>query len=422
MTLPSADLARALCSGHWRFHLMCRRVAVAQGSMLIDPRVESLVRDILDRFPNPPEETELVGYLDRRGNRRPRADSRRVPSRVAAAELGLRFTDVAALADLLAVDQGELDWLADVHGWSRRAPTPLLHYRWLAIPKRRGSEAHGLRVIAAPKPRLKEAQRRLLRHVMSAIPLHDAAHGSVPTRSVRSALLPHAGAPVLVRMDIEAFYPSITAPRVVGLLATTGIEAGLAGLLAGLCTTVVPLQFWRTLPVPADWERHRRLGELLRTPHLPTGAPTSPALANAVTYRMDRRLTALAGSFGARYTRYVDDLIFSGGRHLASHGRFIAAVEAVVVEEGFAIARRKTSVRPSHTRQALLGAVINDRPALPRPERDRLRAIIHNCLVHGPQSQGVDRAELLGRIAAATALDPAFGARLRASAGPIVWT
>jgi hypothetical protein len=346
-----------------------------------------------------------------------RPGGRPIPTRAAEAELGFRIRDSAALAALLAVDHGELDWLADRHGWSRRAPAPLVHYRWRAISKHHG----GMRVIAAPKPRLKEAQRRLLHHLVSAIPLHDAAHGSVPARSVRSALLPHAGAPVVLRMDLQAFYPTITAGRVERLLVALGVEAGVAPVVAGLCTTVIPLQFWQSLPVPANWAGHRRLGDLLRTPHLATGAPTSAALANAVTYRMDRRLSGLAESFGARYTRYVDDLIFSGGRRLASRPRFVAAIEAIVVDEGFSIARHKTSVLLSHARQGLLGAVINERPALPRPERDRLRAIVHNCLVHGPQTQAVTRAELLGRIAAACALDPEWGATLRRSAEPITW-
>ena len=73
-----------------------------------------------------------------------------------------------------------------------------------------------------------------------------------------------------------------------------------------------------------------------------------------------------------------------------------------------------------------LGAVFNDHPTLPRPERDRLRAIVHNCVVFGGQSQARDRpqfrAELLGRIAAAGALDAGFGARLRADYDRIVWT
>ncbi|MCW2497839.1 MAG: hypothetical protein JWQ77_3763 [Jatrophihabitans sp.] len=394
---------------------MCRRASLARGELIVSPRAEELVRDVLDRFPERPDEAQLVAYLDRRGERAP-GERRRVPTRVATAELGFELADVNAVAALLDVDRGELEWLADERGWSRRAPEPLLHYRWQTIPK-----AGGVRVVAAPKPRLKEAQRRLLRHVVSAIPLHDAAHGAVPKRSVRTALLPHAGSRVVLRMDLAAFYPSITAPRITGLLETVGVEPAVARVLSGLATTIAPLRFWQRLPLPADRVAHRRLGELLRTPHLPTGAPTSAALANAVSYRLDRRLAALADRSGARYTRYVDDLIFSGGPRLARQRWFAGAVEAIVLDEGFTVARHKTAVRPAHTRQALLGAVVNERPALPRVERDRLRAIVHNCVVHGAASQGVDRARLLGRVSAAQALDPAWGAKLRDDFNRIAW-
>jgi hypothetical protein len=156
--------------------------------------------------------------------------------------------------------------------------------------------------------------------------------------------------------------------------------------------------------------------------HLPQGAPTSPLLANAVAFGLDRRLVALGGRFDASYTRYVDDLVFSGGRSLhRARAVFIDAAESIVRDEGFALAPHKTSVRTSAGRLAALGAVVNDHPALPREERDRLRAIVHNCRVHGVAGQNVSRDRLLGRIAACGALDPRFAARLRADFDRIDW-
>ena len=97
----------------------------------------------------------------------------------------------------------------------------------------------------------------------------------------------------------------------------------------------------------------------------------------------------------------------------------------IVLDEGFEIAHRKTVVQTAGGRMSALGAVVNDHPTLPRPERDRLRAIVHNCVVHGGPSQARGRpqfpAELLGRIAAAASLDPTFGARLRADYDRIAW-
>ena len=73
-------------------------------------------------------------------------------------------------------------------------------------------------------------------------------------------------------------------------------------------TMTAPTPVWRALPVPAGVdarERHRRPGTRLAAPHLPQGAPTSPAPANLVCFRLDRRLAGLAATAGARYTRYV---------------------------------------------------------------------------------------------------------------------
>ena len=84
-----------------------------------------------------------------------------------------------------------------------------------------------------------------------------------------------------------------------------GYAEHVADLLAGLCTNAAPHRVWTA---PASHE----LRDLYRRPHLPQGAPTSPALANICMYRADCRLAGLARSAGAVYTRYADDMAFSG--------------------------------------------------------------------------------------------------------------
>ena len=266
---------------------------------------------------------------------------------------------------------------------------------------------------------MKEIQRRLLRHVLAPVPLHPLAHGGVPGRSVRTALTPHAGARVVIRADLEAFFTSITAPRIYGVLRTAGYPEAVAYTITGLCTTVVPRIGMEGVSVPEDFARHRRLGQLLAVPHLPQGAPTSPALANLVAFSLDRRLAGLARAFDARYTRYVDDLTFSGGGRLRNaRSAFLDAVADIVRDEGFKLVEAKTVVLGSAGRQQLLGAVINDHPTLSRRERDALRALLHNCATLGwrSQSRGRERfaEHVLGRIGHVAGLDPVLGAKLRA--------
>jgi hypothetical protein len=340
------------------------------------------------------------------------------PARWPVAEL----PNLAALAHLLDLDQGELAWFADVRSLERRATAPLRHYRWWVEPKR-----GGVRVLAAPKPRLKEIQRRLLRHVIDPIPAHDAAHGCVAGHSVRTAALPHAGHEIVIRADLEAYFASIPPGRVWGVLRTAGLPEPVAHTITGLVTTVAPPDVLRAIPPGGNPSAADRLRHWLRNPHLPQGAPTSPALANLIGYSLDRRLTGLATRFGARYTRYVDDLTFSGGRSLGTaRSTFLRLVEEIVLDEGFRLNERKTVVLGASGRQALLGAVVNDRPTLPRAERDAMRALLHNCAVHGWRSQTRDRAEfrayVLGRVAWANSLDPVLGARLHAACEAIDWT
>jgi hypothetical protein len=290
----------------------------------------------------------------------------------------------------------------------------------------------GVRLVAAPKPRLKQIQRRLLAQLLAPIPLHPAAHGGVLDRCVRTAVAPHAGATVVIRADLEGFFGSVDASRIWGLLRLAGLPEAVAYTVTGLVTTVVPREVWRTVPRPRDPDAlavYRRTERRLAVPHLPQGAPTSPALANLTAFTLDRRLAGLAAHFGAQYTRYVDDLTFSGGPGLRSaRSRFVELVDGIVRDSGLRLNERKTVVLGSSGRQHVLGSVINVHPTLSRPERDVLRAVLHNCAVHGwrtqvrHRSEDEFRAHLLGRISWVNSLDPVLGARLRASFDAIDWS
>ncbi|MCF6744518.1 RNA-directed DNA polymerase [Blastococcus sp. KM273128] len=417
---------------------MVRRVAVALGYARAPRWVGTLVGEVLEAYRHPPADRprELALFVRTTGGwARGTASGppprvvrwAPVPTAVVRPRLpGPQLADLDDLARLLDLDQGELAWFADARGLERTAPETLRHYRWQAVDR-----PAGVRLLAAPKPRLKEIQRRLLRHVLDPVPVHGAAHGCVPGRSVRTAAAPHAGAAVVLRMDLEHFFGSVPAPRVHGLLlGLAGLPEPVAHAVTGLVTTVLPAAVWRRVPLPGDVaarERHRRLGARLAVPHLPQGAPTSPALANLVCFRLDRRLAALAARFGATYTRYVDDLTF-GGAPRVGRGRLAELVGEVAREEGFRVNAAKTRAISSARRQDVLGVVVNEHPALPRRERDALRALLHNCATRGWASQlrGRDpatfREHVLGRVAWAASVDPASGARLRELADRIDWS
>lgn len=162
-------------------------------------------------------------------------------------------------------------------------------------------------------------------------------------------------------------------------------------------------------------------------PHLPQGAPSSPALANLCSYRADCRLRGLAKSAGVQFTRYADDLAFSGSRDFERHiERFSTHVAAILLEEGFDVNFRKTRVMRHGVRQHLAGVVVNRHMNVMRTDFDRLKATLTNCVRLGPDGQNRERhpafrSHLEGRVAFIEMINPAKGKRLRAIFEQIRW-
>ncbi|WP_341229590.1 reverse transcriptase family protein [Nocardioides salarius] len=435
-------LAAGLLAGSWT-----QRGLVASGAEVLGSRrrwLDRLARHTLELYPRPPLDRPrelariVAAFVDADAATRPttaRTTAARpatrpvVGTRMLTNRWGLpTLHDLDDLAGWLGLTSSELEWYADPRRLARTTSQGRLqHYR----VSHRVASSGAIRVLEAPKLELKGIQRRLLDEVLSSVPPHEAARGFRPGGSVRTYALPHAGRPVVLRLDLESFFASVTVARVYGIWRSAGYPEPVAHRLSGLVTSVLPLSLWRSVPRPADdalLDAHWRLGRRLAAPHLPQGAPTSPALANLAAFRLDVRLSALAASWGGRYTRYADDLAFSGGRSWGTGtSRLLDAIEGVVRDEGFRLNQRKTGVMPRGGRQVLGGLVVNERPRVSRAEVDRLRAILHNCLTHGPSTQNRERhpafaQHLRGRITWVAQHDPVRGARLLAQHDAVDWS
>jgi hypothetical protein len=188
------------------------------------------------------------------------------------------------VASWLGEDVASLAWLADWRGLARHDRASCLrHYAYRWLPKRAG----GLRLVEAPKPRLKALQRRILREILDRVPPHDSAHGFRPGRGVLSHAAAHAGRAAVLRMDLEDFFVSIPAPRVYGLFRALGYPEAVARVLTGLCTSRAPTTEMPPTSSPAtsaELAARHRTRERYRTRHLPQGAPTSqPSPTSAAT-------------------------------------------------------------------------------------------------------------------------------------------
>jgi RNA-directed DNA polymerase len=274
------------------------------------------------------------------------------------------------LAAAMKITVGQLRFLS----YSRRVST-VSHYRRFQVPKKSG----GMRQISAPMPRLKRAQEWVLRNILDKVPVHDAAHGFRRGRSIVSNAAPHAGADVVVNLDLKDFFPTITYRRIRGVFRKLGYSEQVATILALLCSEpeidTVQLD-GRTYYVA----RGKRF--------LPQGAPTSPAITNLLCRRLDARLKHVAGQLGFRYTRYADDLTFSAsGESAANVGRILRRVRWVVEQEDLCVHPDKTRVWRRGRRQEVTGLVVNQRVNVSRRLLRRFRATLFQIERDGPEGK-----------------------------------
>jgi RNA-directed DNA polymerase len=442
MTARELDVARVVAAGFlesdWSSAAVLTRPA-AEAISVSPRRLQALATAVRAAYRDPPRDRprELAGFIAaqpsferlwRRGAK-PYVVRRPLPT-VEMAHNRWHARDLQTVGDLstwLALPVPQLEFMADVRSLERSVDTRLRHYDHTWVHSRKGR----VRLLERPRPRTRALQRRVLHEVLGQVPLHEAAHGFVRHRSVATFAAPHVGHDVVLRIDLESFFASVTAGRVFGIFRLIGYAEPVAHALTGLATTTTPLAVRRVTPQALrdeDVEGRRRLLDRLARPHLPQGSPTSPALANLTAHALDRRVAGLAAAAGATYTRYADDLALSldgpGAQRRAR--RLAAMIRVIAAEEGFRVNDRKTIVATRSQRQLLCGVVVNERLTVPRADYDRLRAVLHNCRRLGPQSQNRDgtadfRSHLQGRIAWVGSLDPDRGERLRAQFDAIDW-
>ena len=428
-------LAQAFLSGEWHWRVMLARgLAVLPAAT---PKLRDAVFDVLAQWPHPPldDEPALERYLDeglawrwpqrrmvRHRGHPPEWEPPRLrrwlpfTAEMKAGRWPVRLAGtVQELEAWLELDEGLLAWLADRRGLNRLAPPgPLHHYRvaWRARPGRLP------RLLEAPAPRLKGVQRKILREVLDRIPPHDAAHGFVRGRSVLTHAALHQGQRVVARVDLDSFFTHVPTARALGLFRTVGYPPEVATTLLALCTTRTPERVLREAPVEASLlNEYFFLRRRLSGWHLPQGAPTSPALANLVCFSLDQRLSCLAAHLGAEYSRYADDLVFSGAR--LPLAVLLTQVGVICRDEGFRVNSHKTRVMRAHRRQEVTGLVLNQGARVPREERDRLKATLHRLVVRGEPVEPAVLATLRGRVAWVRQVQPAHAAKLEELLGRI---
>jgi RNA-directed DNA polymerase len=271
---------------------------------------------------------------------------------------------------------------------------PASFYSSFRIPKRGG----GSRVIESPTPELKQLQHWLQRHVTSMLRPHDAAHGFIRGRSIFTNAEPHVGAPAILKVDLRNFFGTVERRSAFRAFRFLGYSREVATLLANL-TTLKGV--------------------------LPQGAPTSPDLANYAAYRLDVRLSTFAARRRISYTRYADDLTFSGTL-VPMEQRTIALI---VRSEGFKTNDKKFQYLLPDQRQTVTGVVVNDKLNWPRQRRRWLRQEVYYLRRFGfdghVEQRGINQARykefLYGHVYALHAVRPEEARHLLAALDNVDW-
>lgn len=231
---------------------------------------------------------------------------------------------------------------------------PHYFYRNFTIPKRTG----GKREIRAPYLSLLECQRWINDNILSALIPHASATGYVTGRSIRDHASPHVNADFVLTIDLENFFPTIDFSRVISVFRGLGYSGQVSLSLAKLCC----------------------LDNVL-----PQGAPTSPSLSNIVCKRLDEKLEHISVELGLRYTRYADDMCFSGAE-IKKHN--LNEIKKIVNSEGFRVKKTKTHLHAPQSNLKLVTGVnvALGKLSLPKPYKRAISTDLYHIEKHGLRS------------------------------------
>lgn len=231
-------------------------------------------------------------------------------------------------------------------------------YKNFTIPKKSGGE----RVISAPVAGLKSILFFLNTILQSIYEPSKYAMGFVQGRSVVDNAKIHLGQNYIYNLDLKDFFPSIDKSRVWKRLTLPpfNFPSELSDVIAGLCT----------MRLEEDGKEVRYV--------LPQGAPTSPTLTNIICEKLDRQLGGLAKRFGAKYSRYADDITFSSMSYIYSNdGEFIKELNQIISNNHFTINEKKTRLQKVGERQEVTGLILSDKVNVVRTYTREVRTLLH---------------------------------------------
>lgn len=317
------------------------------------------------------------------------------------------------LAELLGIDYQDLSRLVKCRDG---------FYSYYLIKKKSG----GKRRIVVPYSNLKRIQRWIFDEILAKEAVHPCCKGFIKGSNTLGNAQVHIGKKYIRKFDLKDFFESIDVRRVYGVFKEIGYSPAVSYDLASLCTIKISDEKYRTMaPSQKQW-----FGHLNRAPFpvLAQGAPTSPALSNLICRKLDARMEKYAIKNGLQYSRYADDMTFSGDD--LSKLPKASFVERVVREEGLKLNYKKTGTYGRDSRQEVTGVLVDgDKPRVPQKFKRQIYRHLHFCgkfgtwkhFEHVMPGVGHARQWLYGKIFYVNSIEPEEGKKMLAIADGLDW-
>ena len=296
-------------------------------------------------------------------------------------------TDVLIISETLDVPVNKLYMLSNNYTYRKKhRRSKYENYHTVVIHH---GIRHKNRILCVPNAFLKTVQRRILDQYLYQLEESEYSTAYCKGKSLLDNASPHVGKECVLKLDISHFFDSIDDDMVYLVMKRLGLSVPATALLTHLCT-------YRA--------------------KLPQGAPTSPYIANLAMKQFDEKLGRWCSERNIAYTRYCDDMTFSGPKAAIRESRIISKVKSMMYRMGFMLNDKKTVFISSSQQQRVTGIVVNEKPVLSRTQRRAIRQEVYYCQKYGA-AKSIKRRKLnispdkylhslLGRIAFALQIEP----------------
>lgn len=294
------------------------------------------------------------------------------------------------------------------------------NYEYYLIKKKKG----GYRRIIAPHPNIKELQGWIKANIIDKIELNTNATGFIKKKSILNNAKIHENRNVILNLDLSDFFETINERRVYGMFKMLGYASNLSVELTKICTASISAYKLEQLS-EIEQEYFQDLCSHSEA-FLIQGAPTSPGISNVICKKLDNRLSKLANKHGANYSRYADDITFSGDENNLPN---LGIIKKIIAAEGFNINWKKVGKYKTGQKQMVTGLLIDNKVRIPNKFKKDIYRHLHFCKKYGASShfnrispdKGYRKEWILGKILFVHSIEPEEAKKMMKLVEQINW-